>query len=107
MSDIYWYALAIAIIGYTVGFIFLFNHFHTLSAHQMDLMDIVLKKLNSNDILGEVIEPSELSKKIAKDKANLEGLGDDNRTHLLGGVYANGDAICHTDCWCDNGVEEE
>jgi hypothetical protein len=107
MSDIYWYALATVIIGYTAGFIFLFNHFHKLSAHQMDLMDIVLKKLNNEDILEKDTKPSELSKKIAKDKANLEGLGDSNRTHLLGGVYANGDAVCHEDCWCDKGVEEE
>lgn len=50
---------------------------------------------------------SELDYKLSKDKANLIGLGDSNRTHLLGGVYGNGEAVCHADCWCDKRVEEE
>jgi hypothetical protein len=48
---------------------------------------------------------SELNYKLSKDKVNLIGLGDSERTHLLGGLYANGDAVCHADCWCYKMVE--
>lgn len=58
-----------------------------------------------NDLDGfadiDEMSVSELDYKLSKDKANLIGLGDSNRTHILGGVYANGDAVCHADCWCE------
>ena len=31
--------------------------------------------------------------------------GDDERTHLYGGMNLFGEGVCHEDCWCKEGEE--
>jgi hypothetical protein len=69
------------------------------------IMTLALNQNNESQV--ETTQISELSKKLSKDKATIEGLGDSAKTHLLGGLYANGDAVCHIDCWCKIGDGEE
>ena len=131
MSELYWYSLLITVVGYTAGFVFLFKHFHSLSTHQMNLMDIVLKRmleLKRQLEVGQVKpELSELGKKLSKDKANIGGLGEEScphgfvigyddgscidcyprhgKTHIFGGNTMSGDAVCAPTCWCKEGEE--
>ena len=103
MSDIYLWSLLIVGLGVVTGLVFVFNHFTTITNHQMDLMDKILAKLFGEDEENELI--SELDKKLSKDRANVEGLGFDGKTHIYGGKTIFGVGVCHDKCWC-KGEEE-
>ena len=97
MSDIYAVSFAIFVVGYSIGLYYVFNHFTMITNHQMDLTDKMLAKLFPPVEEREHI--SELDKKLSKDKANLEGLGD-GKTHIYGGKTVFGEGVCREDCWC-------
>ena len=48
------------------------------------IMTLALNQNNESQV--ETTQISELSKKLSKDKATIEGLGDSAKTHLLGGL---------------------
>tara|TARA_B100001778_G_C18576460_1_gene625226 strand:+ start:543 stop:848 length:306 start_codon:yes stop_codon:yes gene_type:complete len=97
MSDIYAVSFAMFVVGYSIGLYYLFNHFTMITNHQLDLTDKILTKLFPPAEEKEYI--SELDKKLSKDKANIEGLGD-GKTHIYGGKTVSGHGVCRDDCWC-------